>query len=309
MPAVSASSSANTMPRHQQRAEPAHHRHRRELQDQEPDRGGERGGGDRRRGQARGAHRVPLLLRLAPGTGSRSRRQGPSSTGSTAIEAIVSGAPTTRIAPNVTATAASATASGTRRRRLRNTSTSTSAITTSATTSSRSTESVSARGEVVEHHRDARDRVAALVELPLGHRHRRADLLDRVAPLVVGEARLQPHLDQRRLRAREQVREARLRRPRPARGVEHQRGDEVRVVERRRAGQPEAVAQVDLQEVAQQLAVDDLARGVRRLVLLRPWSARARRPPSAPPWPPTRPPSRWPRSAPGAGSGPPRRPS
>ena len=44
----------------------------------------------------------------------------PSSTGSTAIEAIVSGAPTSAIAPNVIATAASAFPPPAAQRRLRN---------------------------------------------------------------------------------------------------------------------------------------------------------------------------------------------
>jgi hypothetical protein len=63
------------------------------------------------------------------------------------MDAIVSGAPTAAIAPNVIATAPIATTSGTSRRRRRKASASTPAITTSATTSSRATEpaSVSAR--------------------------------------------------------------------------------------------------------------------------------------------------------------------
>ncbi len=58
------------------------------------------------------------------------------STGRTAIEAIVSDAPTTDSAPNVIAAAASASASGRSRGRLRKTSRSIAAMTSSATASS-----------------------------------------------------------------------------------------------------------------------------------------------------------------------------
>ena len=121
--------------------------------------------------------------------------------------------------------------------------------------------------EVLEHHGRARDRVARLVELPLRHLHGAADLRDRVAPLGVGQRLLQAHLDHRRAAVREQVGEARLRRAGAAAGVEHERRDEVGVVDLRHAGQPQPVLEVDLQQLLEQPGVDDLLGRLGRLVL------------------------------------------
>ena len=141
VPALSARQNASTMPTTSSSAEAAHHRHRRQQQHEEADARGQRRGGDRRHRDARGAQRVAALLLHPRLVLDRVVDPSPSSTGSTAIEAIVSDAPSSDISPNVIATAASATASGSSRSRLRNTSASTSAITRSATTSSRSSES------------------------------------------------------------------------------------------------------------------------------------------------------------------------
>ncbi len=124
-------------------------------------------------------------------------------------------------------------------------------------------------GQVLGHDRRAGDRVGGVaLELELRHPHGRAHELDRLGPLRVGQRRLQPHLDQRRLRRRHEVGEARLRRRGAARRVEEQRRDEVRVVDPRQPGQPEAVLEVDLQQVAHELGVDELARRVGEPLLL-----------------------------------------
>ena len=123
--------------------------------------------------------------------------------------------------------------------------------------------------EVLCDHRRSRHRVAGVaLELPLRHGHRPADELDRLRARLVREIRLQPHLDERRLRRREQVGEARLRRRGAARGVEDEGGDELGVVDARQPGQRQPVAEVDLQQVADELGVDELARRVGEPVLL-----------------------------------------
>ena len=114
-------------------------------------------------------------------------------------------------------------------------------------------------GQVAGEHRHAGDDVAAAaVEAPVGHRHGRPDRRHRPRPLRLAQPGLQPHRDQRRVRRREQVREARLRLPRTARGVEDQRVDEVRVVELRRAGQVQPVLGVQRQQLLRELRVDEL---------------------------------------------------
>ena len=156
---------------HQQRAEAAHHRHRRQQQHEEAGRGREAGGGDRR-AAGRGRHaraaarssgsrgRVPR--RGAPGTGSRSPRPARSAPGSTAIEAIVEpparqrqravghGGGGQRRAPAAAA-----------RRRLRNTSASVAAISSRAAPSSTKIALADLVGKPLDHHRHARDHVLA----------------------------------------------------------------------------------------------------------------------------------------------------
>ncbi len=125
-------------------------------------------------------------------------------------------------------------------------------------------------GEVLDDDGRAGDRVAAgVAQAPLRHRHRVADQLDRAAALGVAQPRLEPDLDRRRVLAREQVGEARLRRRGAVRRVEHERRDEVRVVDPRLRRQAEPVLDVELEQVADGLGVDELLRGLRVAVLLR----------------------------------------
>ena len=94
-------------------------------------------------------------------------------------------------------------------------------------------------GQIRDDHRLAGHEVALAVrEPPLRHRHRLADQPDRSRPLRFGEPGLHPHRDQRRVAAREQVGEARLRRARGLGRVEHDVRDEVRVFDARPRVQP-----------------------------------------------------------------------
>jgi hypothetical protein len=124
-------------------------------------------------------------------------------------------------------------------------------------------------GEVLRQHRHARDRVAVRVaQGELRHPHRRAHQLGRALALGVAQARLQPHLDRRRLGRREQVGEARLRGRHAALRVEHERRDEVGVVEPRGLVDAEPVLQVELEQVAHELRVDELLGRARQPLLL-----------------------------------------
>ncbi len=80
--------------------------------------------------------------------------------------------------------------------------------------------------------------VLAVLQVPLGHRERAADEGDRVRPLRFARAGLQAHRDERGFAAREEVGEALLGGPGDLGGVvEHERGDEARVVEGRWRGE------------------------------------------------------------------------
>ena len=99
-------------------------------------------------------------------------------------------------------------------------------------------------GQPLRHHRhpghDVARALARLEDLLAGGG---PDQVDGAGLLGIGEVRAQADLDQRRVLRREQVREARLGDPGPARGpVEHERRHERRVVDLRDAGDPVAAA-------------------------------------------------------------------
>ena len=93
--------------------------------------------------------------------------------------------------------------------------------------------------QVRDDHRPAGDEIALAVgQVPLGHRHGLAHERDRAVALGLGEPGLHAHRHERRFAPGEQVGELRSGRAGGLVGREHERGDEVRVLQARLGGHP-----------------------------------------------------------------------
>ncbi len=236
---------------HEQRSETAHHRHRRQQQHEETHRRGHSSGEDRRPTRGRGGHG-----RLALSAGLCLIEAGLELDGVVHRQADQHGEHGDRGHRQVAAherQAAEGHRRGGERERQRE-------------QPQPRPEHERQRGRHQEQRRDQQDedRAAYGVRQPLGdHRHPghdvasallgpepllRSGLLDQLdGPGALGFGQIGAHadLDQRGVAGREQVGEARLGRARlEGAGVEHERGDEVRVVDARDVGEPVAQAQL-----------------------------------------------------------------